>query len=144
MKFKIPMEGGDDEINMAPMIDMVFLLLIFFMVASKLAQMERVPVELPVADKSKVPDETPHRQMISILPAKEGADQAQIFMNLETIDNLEDFATKIGAMYAANENMKVYMRADKDVKYKHIKQIMDACSGVGIADVVFGTFESGN
>jgi len=39
VKFKIPVEGGDDEINMAPMIDMVFLLLIFFMVASHLTAM---------------------------------------------------------------------------------------------------------
>lgn len=143
MKFKIPMEGGDDEINMAPMIDMVFLLLIFFMVASQLATMERVPVELPVADKSKVPDEARDRQLITIRPAAESAGPAEIFMNLQSI-SLETFTAKIGDLYAANENLKVYLRADKRVKYKHIKEIMNACASVGIVDVIFGTFESGN
>ncbi|HKL22529.1 MAG TPA: biopolymer transporter ExbD [Tichowtungia sp.] len=143
MKFKIPMEGGDDDINMAPMIDMVFLLLIFFMVASQLASMERVPVELPVADKSKVPDEARDRQLITIRPADESGEGAEIFMNLQSID-LETFSSQIGDMYAANENLKVYLRADKNVKYKHIKELMNACAGVGIVDVIFGTFESGN
>lgn len=143
MKFKIPMEGGDDDINMAPMIDMVFLLLIFFMVASQLASMERVPVLLPVADKSKVPEEARDRQLITIRPADESAEQAEIFMNLQMVD-LDTFTAKIGNLYAANENLKVYLRADKRVKYKYIKEIMNACASVGIVDVIFGTFESGN
>ena len=142
MKFKIPMEGGDDELNMAPMIDMVFLLLIFFMVASQLASLERIPVKLPVADESKVPDEVLDRQLITVRPDESG-EAAEIFMNLKSID-LETFTTQIGDLYAANENLKVYLRVDKDVKYKHIKEIMNACASAGIVDVIFGTFESGN
>ncbi len=72
MKFRIPTEGGDDEINMAPMIDMVFLLLIFFMVASHLTALERIPVSLPVADKAKVPEEARDRQLITVLPDADG------------------------------------------------------------------------
>ena len=66
MKFRIPIEGGDDDINMAPMIDMVFLLLIFFMVASHMSKMDRIPIDLPVADKSIVPESAPGRQLITI------------------------------------------------------------------------------
>jgi len=143
MKFKIPMEGGDDEINMAPMIDMVFLLLIFFMVASQLASLERVPVKLPVADESKVPEEVLDRQLITVRPADASGEEAEIFMSMNSID-LETFTTQIGDMYIANENLKVYLRVDKDVKYKHIKEIMNACASVGIVDVIFATFESGN
>ena len=143
MKFKIPMEGGDDELNMAPMIDMVFLLLIFFMVASQLASLERVPVKLPVADESKVPDEVLDRQMITVRPADASGEKVEIFMNMKSID-LETFTTQIGDMYAANENLKVYLRVDKEVKYKHVKEIMNACASVGIVNVIFATFESGN
>ena len=44
MKFKLPIFEGDDEVQMAPMIDMVFLLLIFFMVASHLNQLDKVEI----------------------------------------------------------------------------------------------------
>jgi len=143
MKFKIPTEGGDDEINMAPMIDMVFLLLIFFMVASHLSSMERVPVPLPVADKAKVPEEARDRQLVSILALDETGEEAYIFMNLKKV-GLEEFGPEIIRLREADENLQVYLRADRRVKHKHIKAVMEACAQAGIADIIFGTFESGN
>jgi len=143
MKFKIPMEGGDDAINMAPMIDMVFLLLIFFMVASHLTALERIPVQLPVADKAKVPEEARDRQLITIRSVDDSGDQAEIYMNLKEID-LETFTSEIGNLYEVNEDLKVYLRADERMKHKHIKEVMQACASVGIVDIIFGTFESGN
>jgi len=143
MKFKIPVEGGDDEINMAPMIDMVFLLLIFFMVASHLSSMERIPVPLPVADKARVPEEARDRQLISILALDDTGEEAHIFMNLKQV-SLEEFGTVIRGLYDADGNLQVYLRADRRVKHKHIKAVMEACAQAGIVDIIFGTFESGN
>ena len=143
MKFKIPMEGGDDEINMAPMIDMVFLLLIFFMVASHLTALERIPVLLPVADKATVPKEARDRQLVTIRAVDDSGEEAEIFMSLQVVD-LETFTTAIGNLYEADENLQVYLRADRRVKHKHIKEVMAACASVGIVDIIFGTFESGN
>lgn len=143
MKFKIPTEGGDDEINMAPMIDMVFLLLIFFMVASHLTSMERIAVPLPVADKSRVPEEARDRQLISILALDDTGEEAYIFMNLKQV-SIEEFGTVIRGLYDADENFQVYLRADRRVKHKHIKAVMEACAQAGIVDIIFGTFESGN
>jgi biopolymer transport protein ExbD len=143
MKFKIPVEGGDDEINMAPMIDMVFLLLIFFMVASHLTSMERIAVPLPVADRSRVPEEARDRQLISILALDDTGEEAYIFMNLKQV-SIEEFGTVIRGLYDADENFQVYLRADRRVKHKHIKAVMEACAQAGIVDIIFGTFESGN
>ena len=142
MKFRIPVEGGDDEINMAPMIDMVFLLLIFFMVASHLTALERVPVLLPVADKAKVPEEARDRQLISIL-ADDTGEEASIFMNLQKV-SLEEFGAEVRRLYEEDEHLQVYLRADRRVKHKHIKAVMQACAEAGITDIIFGTFESGN
>jgi biopolymer transport protein ExbD len=143
MKFKIPVEGGDDEINMAPMIDMVFLLLIFFMVASQLNKMDRRPVELPVADKSKVPDIALGRQMITLESKTAEGDEVMIYMNLNEVQ-LEDIGPAIKKRYEENNSLKVYLRADRYVKHRHIKAVMEACTEAGIADVIIATFESGN
>jgi biopolymer transport protein ExbD len=141
MQFKIPTEGGDDEINMAPMIDMVFLLLIFFMVASHLTSMERVPVSLPVADKAKVPEEARDRQIISVAAEADG--RASYYINLQKMD-IKELTAEIVRQHEADENMRIYLRADRQVRHKHIKAVMEACAEAGIADIIFGVFESGN
>jgi biopolymer transport protein ExbD len=141
MKFRIPTEGGDDEINMAPMIDMVFLLLIFFMVASHLTALERIPVALPVADKAKVPEEARDRQLITVLAEADGG--AFYYMNLQKME-IKELAAEITRMVEADENLRIYLRADRQVRHKHIKAVMEACAEAGIADIIFGTYESGN
>jgi biopolymer transport protein ExbD len=141
MQFKIPTEGGDDEINMAPMIDMVFLLLIFFMVASHLTAMERIPVSLPVADKAKVPEEARDRQLITVTAEANG--EAAYYMNLQKVD-IKELSAAIAQQQAKDENVRIYLRADRQVRHKYIKAVMEACAEAGIADIIFGTFESGN
>lgn len=143
MKFKIPLDNNDDELNMAPMIDMVFLLLIFFMVASHLTDMERVPVLLPVADKATVPKEAQNRQMVSIVADDESGEDAKIFINMQEMD-LAEFSETVAHLTEQNQEVQIYLRADRRVLHKHIQSVMKSCAEAGIIDIVFGTFESGN
>ncbi len=141
MKFKIPIEGGDDEIDMAPMIDMVFLLLIFFMVASQLTTMERIPVKLPIADKAVVPEEARDRQLVTISTNEETHEGATIYMNLKAV-TLEEFSTAISELYASDEDLRIYLRADRFVKHHFVKDVMQVCAEAGLVDIIFATFES--
>ncbi|VGO22829.1 ExbD/TolR family protein [Pontiella sulfatireligans] len=142
MKFRIPIEGGDDNINMAPMIDMVFLLLIFFMVASHMSKMDRTPVELPVASKSTVPENALGRQLITIRSHDNTGEEVDILMNLKLVD-VEEVAPIVEKMLAENKEAEVYLRADRFAKHKHVKEVMAACAKGGVANVIFATFESG-
>ncbi len=141
MKFRIPVEG-DDDINMAPMIDMVFLLLIFFMVASHMAKMDRTPVELPVADRATVPERAPGRQLITIRSHDATGEEVDILMNLKLI-KVEEIKTVVEKILAENKNAEIYLRADRFAKHKHVKEVMAACAEGGVANVIFATFESG-
>ncbi len=143
MKFKIPFSEGDEELNMAPMIDMVFLLLIFFMVASHLNDLERVPVLLPVAEQAKVPKDVPNRQLISITADDASGEKVTFFINQQSL-NLEQFEEEIDRIASVNPDVQIYLRADRRVLHKHIKSVMSACAEAGIIDIAFGTFESGN
>jgi biopolymer transport protein ExbD len=143
MKFKIPTEGGDDEINMAPMIDMVFLLLIFFMVASHMASVERVPVPLPVADKAKVPEDIRDRQLVTLLATDDSGGKVEIFMNLQKMD-MQGFASEMEKKVAGNDSQPVYLRVDRRLRQKYVRQVMAICADAGIADVIFGVLESGS
>jgi biopolymer transport protein ExbD len=143
VKFRIPVEGGEDDINMAPMIDMVFLLLIFFMVASHMAKMDRTPVELPVADKSVVPESARGRELITIRSRDRTGEEVEIIMNLKRVE-VEAIAPYVKMVLAENKDAEVYLRADRFAKHKHVKEVMAACAEGGVANVIFATFEAGN
>jgi len=143
VKFRIPIEGGDDDINMAPMIDMVFLLLIFFMVASHMSKMDRTPVELPVANKSIIPDTALGRQLITIRSQDATGEKVDILMNLSKIE-VEEIRPAVEKLLAENKDAEIYLRADRFAKHKHVKEVMAACAEGGVVNVIFATFESGN
>ncbi|WP_372798462.1 ExbD/TolR family protein [Pontiella sp.] len=143
MKFKIPVEGGEDEINMAPMIDMVFLLLIFFMVASHMSKMDRTPVELPVADESKVPANARGRQLITLRSRDNTGEEVDIIMNLKPVE-IDQITPYVRNLLADDPKAEIYLRADRYAKHKHVKDVMAACAEGGVVNVIFATFESGN
>ncbi|MFA5689634.1 MAG: biopolymer transporter ExbD [Kiritimatiellales bacterium] len=141
MKFRIPTEGGEDSLNMAPMIDMVFLLLIFFMAASHLTKIERVPVELPTADNAKVPENTGARQIITLLAVDDSGKTMEIFMNQLPVE-MKEFGAAIEKATNSGER-PVYLRVDRRLRHRNVRQVMAACADAGIADVIFGALESG-
>ena len=84
MRFKTSFFEEDEEINMAPMIDMV-LLLIFFMVASHMEKMDRTPVELAVADQANIPEQRGNRTFITLRSQDVSGEQVDILMNLQQL-----------------------------------------------------------
>jgi len=133
----------DEAINMAPMIDMVFLLLIFFMVASHMIKIDKTPVELPQASSSVVPEKISDRTFITIRSSDTVGEEVEFFMNLKNT-TIEDIKTKISDSFLDNENISICLRADKFVRHKHIKNIMQICAEIGVSDVIFAAFEVSN
>ena len=142
MHFKSQFDD-DEDINMAPMIDMVFLLLIFFMVASHMIKIDKTPVELPQASSSVVPEKISDRTFITIRSSDTVGEEVEFFMNLKNT-TIEDIKTKISDSFLDNENISICLRADKFVRHKHIKNIMQICAEIGVSDVIFAAFEESN
>jgi biopolymer transport protein ExbD len=140
MNFKVPFESGDDEINVMPLIDVVLMLLIFFMVTSHMKSLELVPVLLPVADKAKVPEVTSDRQVITV--SAETGGRVGYYMNLRKL-NISELSAEIAKQQEVNKNVRIYLRADRQVRQKYIKAVIEACAAAGVADIIFGVVESG-
>jgi len=133
MKLKLP-QKGDVEIDMAPMIDMVFLLLIFFMVASVVARPDKVPVVLPSAKYAKVPDDIKGRMSLSV----DANNQIYIGTTPVTLAELQQLVSE---ELDVNPDLRVFIRADDRVEYKTTKDIMIACGEVGATDLIYATYE---
>jgi len=132
MKLKLPRKD-DVEIDMAPMIDMVFLLLIFFMVASVVVT-DKVNITLPESKSAKVPEDIKGRIVLSV----DANDQVYVGMLPVTIDELKEI---ISTELDLDPNLRLMIRADQRVEYKTSKDIMIACGEVGATDLIYATFE---
>ena len=133
MKIKAPARD-DVNIDMSPMIDLVFLLLIFFMVASVVTELDKVDVDIPESAHAKVPDDTKNRMMLSI----DANNQVYVGTTPVSIDELK---IQVDTELNNNPELRILIRADQRVEYKTCKDIMIACGEVGATDLIYATFE---
>jgi len=133
MSMKLPARE-DVSIDMAPMIDMVFLLLIFFMVAS-IMKTTKVPIKIPESKAAKVADNIKDRVTLSL------NEQGQPFINLRGPVEFKDVTEYLNKQLDENPDTRVFIRADKDVTYKYTKKLIKACSAAGAMDLIYATFE---
>lgn len=125
--------GEDLELDMSPMIDMVFLLLIFFIVASQVID-EKPDVKVPTAAYSKVPENTAGRLMVTI------TSDNKIF-NGQAPVTLEELTEQIAAGIEADENLRILIRADGETPYKYTEKVTIACAEAGANDLIYSAFE---
>ena len=132
MSVKLPAKE-DTNIDMAPMIDMVFLLLIFFMVASVVTT-KKVQVDIPLSSHAKVPENIQGRVVISIDA------NGTYYWNMVPME-LPAITEEIQKELEQNENLRVVIRADRRVTFDYCKKLMIACGRVGANDLIYSAFE---
>jgi biopolymer transport protein ExbD len=120
--------------NMAPMIDCVFQLLIFFMVMSHFSTMESVELEIPSASHAVVPKDRPDRLVINI--SKEG----KLYCADRQVATIDDLKAAVKSYKDIMADLKVYLRADKETDHVHVRKVMNAMGELGIDDFIFGAF----
>jgi len=123
--------------DLSPMIDLVFLLLIFFMVTSTAIRNRQDPnVSIPVADKSSVPEVVDGRILVNIYADGSAYDENSSPMSLEQIEIMMSRAR------SSNPNARLYLRADRGARHEAVKKVIDASSRGGVSQVIFSTFQT--
>jgi biopolymer transport protein ExbD len=127
MRFK---RGREEEVRLsiAPLIDIVFLLLIFFMVTSHFDVASGVRIRLPKVTKKLFDQE---KNDINLIVDKTG--QAYLGgkrVGLEVLEKtLEDLVKEKGLVY-------LILQADKDVRHGRVVQIMDIAKTAGVQSIL--------
>lgn len=132
------MRRPDDELGfqLAPMIDMTFLLLIFFMVTTKISKEQiKAEIKLPVASNAVIPAEVSNRDIISIDEA------GRYFIGREPADK-KQLAAYLKKRFEFSPPLRLYIRADKTTPAKKIKELMKMAADAGAVDVIFGSYQS--
>lgn len=118
------------EANMTPMIDVVFLLIIFFLVSSHLARREtRLALDLPAAATGQPDQAAAPRLTINVTP--DGA--VTLGSQPVGLAELEERLRRRAAVAAAP--IRVRLRGDRAVGYKRFEPVLAACVAAGVEDV---------
>lgn len=121
------------SIELTPLIDMVFLLLIFFLVATTFRQEEReMQIALPFASSS-APISAMARELI-VNVAADGA----IIVGGRPVDR-ESLQRIVTEAVATNPDQKVTVRGDRKAVYDTIVGVLDVCKAAGIQEPYLDT-----
>lgn len=115
-------------VDLTPVIDMVFMLLIFFLVATTFQQQEReAKIALPQAAAS-APISSAMREIV-INVTRDGS----MIVNTKVIDE-SALASMLAGAVAQSPAQKVNVRADRDASYGMVARALDICKQSGIAE----------
>ncbi len=126
-------DNHDVSIELTPIIDMVFLLLIFFLVATTFHQTEReMQVALPQAAFAG-PISTSLREIIVNVDV-----DGNIIVSGRTISP-QDLQALIEEAVAGNSQQKVTVRGDHRTAYANVVRVLDICKGSGVQEPYLDT-----
>lgn len=122
------------EINLAPIVDVVFLMLIFFVVSTSLTTETTLSLELPTSSSTAVT--TQPALTLNILANGEIRSQGQVISDLD-----EWLREAIVSMHAvANENApSVLLRAEANARHGDVARVLDAVKAAGIQQAAIAT-----
>jgi biopolymer transport protein ExbD len=114
---------------MAPLIDCVFLLLIFFLLATTLKKIEKeLPLELPHAAAAIDVAEEPDLLIISV----DRVGRKYVGSELMGTRHLHEY---IKGIARENPKQRVRVDADQDVSYRHVVEVIELCQFEGLRNV---------
>jgi len=128
-----PTRPDPPDINLAPLIDVVFLLLIFFMVSTTFKEDARIQVQLPEAQGEDVPVDEPHS--LEILIDREGT----FYVNERRVVDRKMGTLKKAIAGVVGEDLEipVIIKADAKTPHQAVMTAMDAASQLGLLRFAF-------
>ncbi len=136
MNFRPGREEPPADVNLTPLIDVVFLLLIFFMVSTTFDRATQLQLQLPEA--SGEPAEAPPR-VLEISVTREGA----YFVGKEQVLNArpETLRRAIEQVLDGKRDVPVVVRADAQAPWQAVVTVMDVLGGLGLQRLSLATVQ---
>ena len=133
MNFRAKIKPDQVGFQMTPMIDVVFLLLCFFVTSQVFSQWEaEVDITLPTARTSEMPQRLPGEIIINILKAGDTVVNGRTLAEPELAAMLE----RLDDLFPGQP---VLLRGDKAVAYEHLIRVLDLCREADIWNISFAT-----
>ena len=128
----MPLKTTVDEppsINMTPMVDVIFQLIIFFMVGTKFAEMERnISLQVPQVSEVKTLTPAPERRVINVY--RDG--RVALDRQMVSLDQLTGRLAQARQEYA---DLGVLVRGDAEGAFQNVASVLGACRQAGVSNL---------
>jgi len=130
-------DNENRKLNLTPLIDVVFLLLIFFMVSTTFEKQAKLKIELPEASVNPVASEG---QELVISISQKGV----FFVNSNELINAQSQNLKnaLQKIVEDSRDMPVIIKADANAAHKHVVMAMDVLGNMGFQKVSMATTQA--
>ena len=128
----------EPEVNLTSLIDVVFLLLIFFMVSTSFVKQSQISIRLPEAQSTPVVDDAPER--IDILITASGG---YLVNGRELINNrAETIRNALQKVSGGDNTLPLTISADANARHQDVVTAMDVAGRLGFTRISIATVES--
>ncbi len=124
------------ELQLAPMLDVVFQLLIFFLVAFEFQRSELdMKVQVPSAQEGADPKRARGEIIVNV------RENGEVVVENQTMTQ-QQLREKLTAIAKQHENQPIRLRGDAKCEYQTIVEVIDTCQKAGIWNISFATQRS--
>jgi biopolymer transport protein ExbD len=134
MNFRKKKTGTESPgFQLAPMIDIVFNLLLFSLTTQVFSEWEsEINVKLPTAESSTVPQRLPGEVIINVMM------DGTTIVNKQVLDK-EGLSALLGRVVQLFPGQPVLIRADRKTEYEHVIRVLDQCRRADLWNISFAT-----
>lgn len=126
-------DGGEDDINLTPMLDIVFIMLIFFIVTATFVKETGLDVDKPLATMQE------KRALASILVAV--SEDGEIWVDGREVE-MGALRAVIAGLFAENPMGSMSIQADEESPARLIVDIVEEARAAGVDDIIVSTEQS--
>ena len=126
---------AEPEVNLTSLIDVVFLLLIFFMVSTTFVKQSKISIRLPEAESASIVEENPLQLDIMI------TEQGTYLINGRELINRrpETIRNALQKLSGGNTNLPLTISADANARHQHVVTAMDVAGKLGFVKISIAT-----
>lgn len=117
------------NVDLTPLIDVVFQLLIFFMLTATFVVQSSIPIDMPEADGES--ELEPKSLSITLAPGKDGVEGGgKIFINSEEVRSFRDLTIQLEQELEMNPGIMVILRPDASVETRRLVRVLGIASRI--------------
>lgn len=126
---------AEPEVNMTSLIDVVLLLLIFFMVSTSFVKQSQISIRLPEADSAAVVEDAPVQ--IDIMITEQGT---YLVNNRELVNSRpETIRNALQKVSGGDTSLPLTISADANARHQHVVTAMDVAGKLGFTKISIAT-----
>jgi biopolymer transport protein ExbD len=137
---------GDPEFQVAPMVDVLLVLMLFFMAITSTEVLKKDKnLQLAEAKHAKPAEKGPSKKNEIVVNVDWNGITSEPMFSLDGVSypSADSMQGVLAKQHSANPAAYVVIRADRDTQYSNISDVMQACGGAGISTVSFAVLIGG-